>query len=190
MNKAQDTKERIGRAAIGLIAGRGADAVSMRDIARIVGVTEAAIYRHFPGKDALVWEVFTTHYDIFAARLDAVQATHPKLNDKLTAMVGTCCEAFDTDRDLFTFLLLAQHIQRVRPQDYNAALPALLHSIISKAIENGEIPPQDVELSAAMVTGCVLQSAIYCLYHKDQPKTMSPLSTALSAACLRIVQGV
>lgn len=40
-------------AAMGVFADRGYDGGSMRDIARRVGVTEPALYRHFPGKEAL-----------------------------------------------------------------------------------------------------------------------------------------
>ena len=40
-------------AAAGVFAERGYDGGSMRDIAVRVGVTEPALYRHFPGKEAL-----------------------------------------------------------------------------------------------------------------------------------------
>jgi AcrR family transcriptional regulator len=190
MNKKQDTKKRIERAAIELIAAHGADGVSMRDIARAIDVSEPAIYRHYTNKDTLVWEVFTTNYDIFAANLEMLQCEHQSFKGKLTAMVDGCCELFDTDRDLFTFLLLAQHIQRGVSSDYEAALPQLLERLVCEAINNNEIPPQDTELSVAMIIGCVLQPALHCIYHRDQPKYMTPFSAALSASCWRIVQGV
>ena len=37
-----------------LLATRGYEALSMRDVANGAGITAAAIYRHFPNKDALV----------------------------------------------------------------------------------------------------------------------------------------
>jgi AcrR family transcriptional regulator len=40
-------------AALGVFAEKGYSAGSMRDIAARVGVTEPALYRHFPGKEAL-----------------------------------------------------------------------------------------------------------------------------------------
>ncbi len=184
------TKEKISRAAIELIAARGIDAVSMRDIARLVGVTEAALYRHFPNKNELIWEVFTSNYDSFAEHLEYKQSEFPELRQKLASMVQSCCELFDRDCDLFVFLLVAQHIQRFAPKDYSASLPVLLHTLLLDAASQGEIPPQDVEHSAAMIMGCVIQSALYCLYHRPEPLKMTPKSAALSLSCWHIVKGL
>jgi AcrR family transcriptional regulator len=189
VNEPTTTKEKIERSTIVLIAERGVDGVSMRDIARLVGVSEPAVYRHFVNKNALVWEVFTTHYDIFAAQLARLQAPHANLKNKLCAMVAHCCFVFDTDYDLFTFLLLAQHVQRGATKEYQAALPELLKTLIEEAIERNEIPQQDPAVAAAMVMGCVLHCASYCLYQKPVPRKMGPLSSTLSTACWNIVQG-
>jgi AcrR family transcriptional regulator len=190
MNKEPTTKERIERAAIELIAERGVDAVSMRDIARRVDVTEPAVYRHYASKSALVWEVFTSNYDVFAANLDTIQRSKPSFREKLEAMVTECCGVFDNDCDLFTFLLLAQHIQRGAPKDFQAALPELLKNLLSSAIAIGEIPDQDCEITTAMIMGSVLQTALYCLYQKPHPKKMCLMSETLSSACWRIAKGI
>jgi AcrR family transcriptional regulator len=189
MTTQRTTKEKIARAAIELIAARGVDAVSMRDIAVVVQVSEAALYRHYANKNSLVWEVFTSNYDWLAGRLAEVQSAHPGLREKLVAMIEACCELFDRDRDLFTFLLLAQHVQRSAPEDYRAALPQSLHALFAHSVQGGEIPNQDIEHTTAMVMGCVLQSALYCLYHKPLPLQMTPLSGTLADACWRIVKG-
>ena len=49
----EQTQERLLDTAAGLFAKQGYAGVSMRDIARAVGVTQAAIYHHFSNKDAL-----------------------------------------------------------------------------------------------------------------------------------------
>ncbi len=41
-------------AAMAMVAAEGADALSMRKLAAEVGVSATAIYRHFPGRDALL----------------------------------------------------------------------------------------------------------------------------------------
>jgi len=189
MTKIQNTREKIEHAAVQLIAARGVDGVSMRDIATAVGVTEAALYRHFTNKRALVWEIFTLRYDEFAVKLAALQHLHSKLRDKLAVMIGACCAFFDSDRDLFTFLLLAQDIQRLAPQNYKAAFPVMLHELLAVAIKRGEIPAQEIEISSAMIMGAVLQAALYCLYQKPRPKKMMPLAETLASACWRIARG-
>ena len=51
--RSRDTKGRIVEAAFGLFAERGYHAVSVRDIAAAVGVKDASLYNHFPGKQAI-----------------------------------------------------------------------------------------------------------------------------------------
>jgi AcrR family transcriptional regulator len=52
------TKERIFDAAVDLFSRQGYDRTSMRRIAEAVGLTESAIYRHYPSKEAILESVF------------------------------------------------------------------------------------------------------------------------------------
>lgn len=49
----RDTRGRIVAAAFELFAERGYHAVSVRDIAAAVGIKDASLYNHFPGKQAI-----------------------------------------------------------------------------------------------------------------------------------------
>ena len=49
----EHTKEKILHIALELFSEKGFDGTSMQDIAGRVGLTKAALYRHFAGKDAL-----------------------------------------------------------------------------------------------------------------------------------------
>jgi AcrR family transcriptional regulator len=53
-NAGADTRDAVLAAARRLFTARGYDATSMRDVAAEVGITNAALYYHFPGKDALL----------------------------------------------------------------------------------------------------------------------------------------
>lgn len=46
-----------------LIASRSEDAVSVRAVADAVGLTPAAIYRHYPDKETLLFAVCARHFD-------------------------------------------------------------------------------------------------------------------------------
>ena len=52
------TKEKIFDAAVELFAERGYDGVSIRDIGRAVGISEAAVYRHYSGKEEILESIF------------------------------------------------------------------------------------------------------------------------------------
>lgn len=58
--------------AIALIAESGADALSLRLLARRLGVSHAAPYRHFPDKEALLAAVAVDGFHALAARLERV----------------------------------------------------------------------------------------------------------------------
>jgi AcrR family transcriptional regulator len=52
------TKEQIFNKALELFGKKGYDAVSIRNIVKEVGIKESSFYNHFPGKSALLDEVF------------------------------------------------------------------------------------------------------------------------------------
>jgi AcrR family transcriptional regulator len=52
------TKEKIFHVAIDLFSQRGFDGVSIREIAREVGIRESSIYNHYESKDAIMENIF------------------------------------------------------------------------------------------------------------------------------------
>ena len=65
-------KEALIEAAQRFIAERGIGGFTLADAAKLVGVTPAALYRHFRGRDALVAEVAFRGYDKLAKRLEGL----------------------------------------------------------------------------------------------------------------------
>ncbi len=59
MHELSKAKLRIVDAAIELIAEKGYNTVSVRDIARAVGIKDASIYSHFASKDEILETIFT-----------------------------------------------------------------------------------------------------------------------------------
>jgi len=62
-------------AALGQLATTGADALSVRSVAREVGLASSAIYRHIPSRDALLTELIVEGYDALGAAAEAAEAT-------------------------------------------------------------------------------------------------------------------
>jgi AcrR family transcriptional regulator len=52
------TRQRILDVSIDLFAEKGYDRTSIRDIAKAVGITESAVYRHYESKDAILGAIF------------------------------------------------------------------------------------------------------------------------------------
>lgn len=91
-----DMRSQILDAAAELFAERGYEGVSMRDIARVVGVTQANLYYHFAGKADLIEATLAHVFGAAAERLQAWLADHP--DDQVRAFVRWLVEALMTDR--------------------------------------------------------------------------------------------
>jgi AcrR family transcriptional regulator len=68
--KSFDLKEACVQAAHEVIAERGVEALSMRDVARKLGISHQAPYRHFESRDHLLAEIMRRCFVDFAEHLD------------------------------------------------------------------------------------------------------------------------
>lgn len=75
----KDRRAQILEAAAGLFAERGFAAVGVDEIAAAVGVSGSALYRHFPGKDALLEAVVVSTAELLAARTFDADVTTDQL---------------------------------------------------------------------------------------------------------------
>ena len=99
-----DTKRpAIVRAATSLFAEKGIDGTSMRDIAEAAGVREAAIYRHFAGKDELSREIFLSWYGWYCKELQRIVRGPGGTEDKLREIVGHEFSAVTEHSEAFVY---------------------------------------------------------------------------------------
>ena len=81
-----ELKEACVRAAREVIAERGIENLSLRDVARKLGVSHQAPYKHYPSRDHLLAEVMRRCFEEFAAHLDGRQ--HFELPEADLASLG------------------------------------------------------------------------------------------------------
>jgi AcrR family transcriptional regulator len=181
MPRRTDTRSRILAEALKLFARHGAEAASMRDIAAAVGVSEAALYRHFASKEALTHELFVTHYQALGREMQKRSARATTLRGKLTAMVRTCCELYDANEPAFRFLLLTQHHEApLVPKDDDNPARIVRHAI-ADGIARREIPERDLFLLSAYFFGLLTKPAEFRIYGvSDAP--MSALAADIADA--------
>lgn len=91
-------KEHILQIAEKLFTEYGYQAVSIREIARECGVTNAAIYYHFPDKESLFVEVMQRHAENLQKKMSAAaaEAAHPK--EKIVAVLDAYLNAIGGQR--------------------------------------------------------------------------------------------
>jgi len=185
MGRGDITREKIKRQALELFVAQGVDGTGVREIAKSSGITEGAIYRHFKGKEELVWTLFSENYTAYAQQLEALQAAEQGTANKLSAMIRGVCDYYDNDETLFRFLLLVQHGQ-VEKLDDDAPSPVkVVAGVIQAGIDAGELDPQgsyNAIEATAWVFGIVLQTATFKIYQRIDGK-MRKQANALIKAC-------
>ena len=174
---------------MGLFVKKGVAETTVRDIAGAVDISEGALYRHFVGKEELVWQLFERHYVAFAGRLQALADGETTARGKLGAMIRGFCQAHDDDPTLFHFLLFVQHGQLNRLASDVPTPVTVMHAVLSGAIAAGEIPPQDVNLASALALGSVLQPMTFAAYGR-LPQAQVPNADRLVAAAWAAVTTV
>jgi AcrR family transcriptional regulator len=66
-----DLREGCVREALAIIEAEGPERLSLREVARRLGVSHQAPYRHFPSRDHLLAEIIARGFEAFARHLDA-----------------------------------------------------------------------------------------------------------------------
>jgi AcrR family transcriptional regulator len=176
-----DTRDRIEQAAVRLFVEKGVAETSIRDIARVVEISDGALYRHFVSKDALVSAIFERHYVEFAHRLVTLATAETTTREKLAAMIRGFCDAHDENPTLFRFLLFVQHGQLNRLAPGTPTPVDAVRTVLKQGIVNNDLPHQSSDLATALVFGIVLQPVTFAAYGR-LPSRMRSISDRLVAA--------
>jgi AcrR family transcriptional regulator len=163
-----DTKRpAIVAAATSLFARKGVDATSMRDIADEAGVREAAIYRHFSGKEAMALEIFASWYGWYSRQVQEIAEREDSLPKKLRALVEVEFEAARAHPQ--EFLYFCENEARFL-KDLPRDVPRVRRELI-KMLRHGqardEVRSGDAALLADMLGGALCTVAISAIQRND-----------------------
>ena len=154
-------------AATALFARKGVDATSMREVADAAGVREAAIYRHFRGKEEMALEIFTSWYEWYSQQVREIAQRADPLPERLGALVHVEFAAAREHPEEFLYFCenearflrgLRRDVPRVRGE---------LIKMIRKAQARGEVRAGDAGLLADMLSGALCAVAISAIMRND-----------------------
>jgi AcrR family transcriptional regulator len=142
----KDMRERIAEAALAILEGEGAQAVSMRRIAQEVGVTPMAIYHHYENREALLQALVYRELDQLQARVARRVVPEGRPGDFIRAADTFVAYALERPH-MFDYIYTAQRHRPVRyPEDFHAGKSAPLTALadqVSAAMARGELRPGD-----------------------------------------------
>ena len=154
-------------AATSLFASKGVDGTSMREVADAAGVREAAIYRHFRGKEEMAQEIFASWYGWYGQQVQEIAERSDPLHERLAALVHVEFAAAREHPQEFLYFCenearflrgLRRDVPRVRQQ---------LIKMIRKAQARGEVRAGDAGLLADMLSGALCTVAISAIMRSD-----------------------
>jgi AcrR family transcriptional regulator len=152
------TRERLLLAAREIVETDGYGGASVVAIAERAGVASGTLYRHFSSKEELFVELFRTVCDReVAAMRRAAESVDGSHVDRLEIVLSTFA-ARALRRPRLAWALLAEPVDPLVDAErlaYRERYSALTAAALQDAIDAGEIPDQNVELTAAaLVGGC------------------------------------
>ncbi|MBO4206169.1 TetR/AcrR family transcriptional regulator [Micromonospora echinofusca] len=147
-------------AALSCFAERGYDATRVKHIAERAGVSEAALYRHYPSKEALAQHLYSQHLTYYADRLTAIaDSTHPPV-DKLVEVVHSVLAVYRRQPDAFVFTLLSTGTFMPQLPEGVAYPIDIVERIVTEAQDAGVVREGQPNLLSAILLGCVLRPII------------------------------
>jgi AcrR family transcriptional regulator len=186
MPRSAGVKTKVERAAVDLFAANGFDGVSVADIAAAAGVSQGALYRHYPSKEELGWALFSTAYLRTGEELDRIRTGEAEFDAAVTAMIAHFCALYDEDPALFRFMLITQHgfLPRI-PSGSRTPVDAVA-DLVGDAVAKNRLKPVDPPLGAAVIIGIILQSATFHIYGR-LGGSLSARAPALARAAIAAV---
>jgi AcrR family transcriptional regulator len=150
-------EDKILAAALACFAQLGYDATRVRHIAAHAGVTEGALYRHYPSKEAVAQELYRRHLNAYTARLRTIVASGGPAERRLREVIRISLESYRADPDSLSFVLLwTPTFMQGLPAQLDYPLD-VIESLIREGQKDGTIRPGQPNLLAAIFLGCLLR---------------------------------
>lgn len=146
-------------AALSCFAENGYEATRIRQIAERAKVSEGALYRHYPSKEAVAQALFKTHFGAYSARIGAIVETETSVQQQIEQIVAATLAMYRANPAAISFVLLRQSGFEHQLTDVVAPVD-LLAGVIRRGQHHGVIRPGSPLLLAAIVLGCMLRPII------------------------------
>jgi AcrR family transcriptional regulator len=151
------SRQRIVDAAAEMFAERGYDATSMRDLAKQLGLTRAALYYHYSAKSDILREIINTETAQFLANMNVV-ATLASQSARADAVVAALVEAGLNQRRRIALLVSEPAIRALpEPSDGSPNIFSRVTEVIYGAAPTAE---QTFAATTAFMTFAALPSFV------------------------------
>ena len=149
-----------------LFIQQGVAKTTTKQIATSASVAEGSIYRYFPSKDELAWQVFKDYHQYLAMQLQQSTTQDINFEEKIHSLVSCFLRLADEDWLMFRYYLTSLHTHMQKVTQDMLTPYQVLNKVVEESINRGEIKAGDINVTTAMMMGAVHQIAINKIYSR------------------------
>ena len=190
-----DLRNALIQAATTVLVEKSAAALSLREVARVAGVSHAAPYRHFRDKAALLRVLAQGGFERLTAAINTVAENSPHNPEQKLIEVGVAYVRNALQHPEITRLMFAATIGPQQDRAYQAASAAsyeALLDIIREGVEQGSFrqqPPQQLVLVAWASMHGLAMLAVASLLEVDVDDEQA-LDTLIRSVARNVIYGI
>ena len=154
------TRELILEEALKLFSEKGIKETTIRDIAKAVGITEGAIYRHFESKDQIVYELFDKYSSQLYEIVEKVISKSKRREEQFKKVVMSFLDFAFKNPDAFRYLNIFHYLRGKEVKKFKHIPFLLLKDLVTKMHAEGVLKT-DPEYALAVVTGTLERVFLY-----------------------------
>lgn len=147
-----DLRRTLLDAAAKIVAKEGAPAVTLREVARLAGVSHNAPYRHFDSLSALLAAVATEGFEEFGARLAEAAEAEPDAKRRRNA-IGRAYLRFALDHPKLYLLMFGAELEKAQHPELRAASEKSFSVLTATVAKAGRAGHADATRAWAFVHG-------------------------------------
>ena len=169
-------RQALVEAALELIEEKGPTGFTLSEAAKSAGVTPAAVYRHFEGREDLIAEIALQGYGIFGDLMEYARATGKSSDLAAFEATGRAYLAFARKHPGHYIAMFESGISIQRTPELFAAATRALSTLEEAAAELTKHIPADKRPPAKMVAAHIwaMSHGVVELFARGSPGTKSP----------------
>lgn len=154
------TRDLILEEALRLFSEKGIKETTMRDIARGVGITEGAIYRHFRSKEEIVRELFETYSGELYSRIEKAIGRSGSEEERFKGAVRVFLDFAFKHPDAFRYLNVFHYLRGEEVRKFRRIPFSLLRDLVLE-LRDKNLLRVDPEYALAMLIGTLERVFLY-----------------------------
>lgn len=146
-----NTRDALVESAARLLDGGGVEAVTLREVGRLVGVSHNAPYKHFAGKEALLAAIAARELEgLRAAFADSVRRERTP-GEALRAVLHGYIEWAQRHPERFRLVFKSWTIESAELGEAAEQAQGAFVDVVASAQESGDLPPGDPERLSSLL---------------------------------------